>query len=337
MILLCSEGWGLGLLDPGKYPIARQFQHVAWDGFVVWELVMPCFMFFVGASLPFAIAKRETRGESFRKQLWHAVIRTLRLVLIGQLLWSYYAGRYSFDPIETLSQLALSYLACFLILRMSSVWQAATAAALLAVNWAVYVAFPGPDGAFSQTANVGLELDRVLFGITRGPDMNWNSLNFLGSTVTVLAGAWAANLLRSDRTPRQKVGLLAGLAALSFLACLALLPFIPIIHKCWTLSFAACHTGFALILLSAAYLLFDLGQYRKLALPFVVVGMNSIFIYVLNNSLKGGWLDRTVGIFTLEFRFLPYDIGPAIQGWAVFFLMWALCYSLYKRSIFIKV
>lgn len=337
MLVLCSEGLGLGLLDPGRYRSALLFTHVEWEGFVPWELVMPCFMFMVGASLPLALAKRTALGQSFGTQTRHVAVRTLRMVLIGQMLWCYYAGRYSLDPIETLTQLALSYFCCFFILQLEQKWQVLVALSLVAVNWLVYVVFPGAEGAFSPTSNVGLRIDQMLFGITRDSEMNWNSLNFLGSTVTVLFGAWTTQLLRSNRDPNRKLMILLGTGSACLVLWQILLPFNPLIHKCWTTSFIACHTGFALLLTAAAYFLFDVRRYERLAFPLIVVGMNSIFIYLVNNSLKGGWLSKTVGIFTEDFEFLPWGIAPAVQGSTVCLIMWLICYWLYRRRIFFKI
>ena len=37
--------------------IQRQLQHVEWEGFRFWDLIMPLFLFIVGAAMPFSFAK----------------------------------------------------------------------------------------------------------------------------------------------------------------------------------------------------------------------------------------------------------------------------------------
>ena len=336
MIYLCTDGFGLSKLQggAGAARVASWFDHVRWDGFVPWELVMPSFMFMIGAALPFALARRERKGEPFSRTLRHALRRTLILILFGQMLWSLYAGRYRFDPIETLTQLALSYFGCLLILQLRFRWQVVAAAALMALNWGLYAAFPGPQGAFDPTAAVGIRIDRALFGLDHSYD--WQVINFLGSTVTVLFGAWTATLLRSGRPQKEKLTILAGAAAASLLAGLALSPFIPIIHKCWTASYTFIHTACVLAMILFFVVVFGAERREKYALPFVVVGMNSIFIYLVSNSLSGGWLDPTLAVFTGKFWFLGMA-GPVVQAWAVFLAMWGLCYWLYRRRIFFKL
>jgi hypothetical protein len=64
--------------------------------------------------------------------------------------------------------------------------------------------------------------------------------------------------------------------------------------------------------------------------------MNSIFIYLVANALRGAWLDRAVGVFTERSRFLGMT-GAVAQAWAAFFVMWYLCYWLYKHQVFFEV
>ena len=336
MIYLCTEGFGLSKLKGGAVAerVASWFDHVRWDGFVPWELVMPSFVFMIGAALPFALARREREGEPFSRTLGHALRRTLLLILFGQMLWSISAGRYRFDPIETLTQLALSYLGCLLILQLRFRRQVAAAAALMALNWGLYAAFPGPQGAYDPTGAVGIRIDRALFGIDHSYD--WQVINFLGSTVTMLFGAWTADLLRGDRPQIEKIRILAGAAASSLLMGLALTPFVPIIHKCWTASYTFVHTACVLGMILFFVLLFGVADRENYALPLTVVGMNSIFIYLTNHLLGWRWLDPTLAVFTGRFWFLGMA-GPVVQVWAVFLVLWGLCFWLHQRSIFFKL
>ncbi len=49
MLLLVSHFLGLGdLKDPGLKWLVDQFEHLKWEGFVPWEMIMPSFMFMIG-------------------------------------------------------------------------------------------------------------------------------------------------------------------------------------------------------------------------------------------------------------------------------------------------
>ena len=336
MIYLCTEGFGLSYLKGGPTAgrIASWFTHLQWEGFRPWELVYPAFMFMVGVALPFALTRRKERGMTFGKNLRHVVFRACLLALFGAILYSLSAHHYHADPIETLTQIGISYFFVFLILQLQFRWQVVAAAALMALNWGLFALFPGPTGAFDPTNNIGIRIDRLVFGIDHKYD--WQSIEFIGSTVTVLFGAWTAMLIRSNRTLSQKLKILLGCAFASLILGLALAPINPIIHKCYTASYTFLHTCCILLMISFFVWLCDPEHRQKMAFPLVVVGMNSIFIYLVNNSLKGPWLDPSLAVFTKGFHFLGIA-GPVVQAWVVFLVMWYLCYWLHKRKIFFKV
>ena len=54
-------------------PLADAFEiqvtHPHWEGFVAWDLVMPTFLFLVGTSMPFALAKRCEQGPIVGRNL----------------------------------------------------------------------------------------------------------------------------------------------------------------------------------------------------------------------------------------------------------------------------
>ena len=50
--------------DPLPHAVARQFEHVEWEGFVAWDLIMPLFLFVVGVAMPFSFARRVEEGGS---------------------------------------------------------------------------------------------------------------------------------------------------------------------------------------------------------------------------------------------------------------------------------
>src|ERR1700733_12649019 len=51
--------------------IAFNTQHVEWQGCSLHDLIQPAFSFLVGLALPFSIASRKRKGQSFGKMLGH--------------------------------------------------------------------------------------------------------------------------------------------------------------------------------------------------------------------------------------------------------------------------
>ncbi len=334
MLLLVSHFLGLGeLKDPALKGIADQFEHLPWAGFVPWEMIMPSFMFMIGVSMPFSLARRKAIGAGFRSNLRHVLGRTFRLILLGQFLTCVHAGRYAYEPYETLTQLGLSYLVAFLILQLPARWQPGAAAGFLFANLGLYLVFPGSTGPFAPNDNIGAVIDKTVFHLDHAG--SWATINFLGSGITVLFGAWTGMLIGSKRAPVAKVKILAAFSAASLTLCAALVPFVPIIHKAWTLTFTLIHTGILLAAVILFYWLFDIKGLTRLAFPLMAVGVNSIFIYMVWQLLNG-WIDRTLSVFTRGFSFAG-SWAPAIQACAVAAVMWFCCCWLYERKVFFKV
>lgn len=312
---------------------ASQFRHVPWEGLGFWELIQPAFWFVVGAALPFALARRRERGATLGANLRHASTRALKLILLGQILVSLNAGRVRLHPMETLTHLGMCYFCCFLILHLRFRAQVMAAALLMAVTSGLYLLFPGAAGPFSPADNIGVIIDRAIFGLNQaGRTVN---ITFLGTTVHMLFGAWTGLLLMSKRSHPEKLKILASATLASFVAALALTPFNPVIQKVCTASFTFYGAGFALAAAAAFFWLLEIKGYCRPSFPLVVVGMNSIFIYMLSGVLKR-WIDQSVAVFTGRFQFLgPFGAIP--QACAVVFVMWYVCHWLYQRKIFFKV
>src|SRR4051794_6994420 len=73
MFLMLAEAMQLWTLHTA-FPASRFWSivaynttHVQWQGCSLHDLIQPAFSFLVGAALPFSIASRQARGESFNR------------------------------------------------------------------------------------------------------------------------------------------------------------------------------------------------------------------------------------------------------------------------------
>ncbi len=67
-------------------PLNRQLHHVQWEGFVFWDLIMPLFLFMVGASMSFSFRRKKAAGESLLFVYAHIFRRFFILYLLGLLI-----------------------------------------------------------------------------------------------------------------------------------------------------------------------------------------------------------------------------------------------------------
>jgi len=336
MLLLVSEGFGFGTLKghASWAWLARQVDHAAWEGCTFWDLIQPAFTFMVGVAMPFALARRASQGAGTLAQFRHVLWRAFVLIALSNIYsnWGTRTGL-KLQLINVLSQIAFGYVMCFLITRMDFRKQVATAIALLAGYWALFAMFPGPQGPWSQTGNIGALIDLKLLGYNYSG--YYTTINFIGNGITILFGCWAGMLLRTDRSHASKLKILAACAAAGFALGMGLQPFNPMVKRLWTVSFTFFSAGWVILMLMAFYWVIDVKQAKRWSFPFLVLGMNSIFVYSLGQIGIKGWLNRGLQGFTGNFQFMG-DFGNIPQQVLVLSGLWYLNYWLYKRQIFLK-
>ena len=65
--------------------VETQLTHPRWHGFVAWDIIMPMFLFLVGASMPFALGKRVQQGEAMSSIYWRIARRVILLWILGMI------------------------------------------------------------------------------------------------------------------------------------------------------------------------------------------------------------------------------------------------------------
>lgn len=337
MLLLVSNGFGFGALEsvPGWEWLARQVEHVPWEGCTFWDLIQPAFTFMVGMAMPFSVGRRIEAGASQREVFRHVAWRALVLIVLSNIYsnWGAKPGTLKLQFINVLCQIAFGYVLCSFIMRLRFLHQVGVAIAMLAGYWALFAAFPGPEGPWSQTGNIGAVIDLKVLGYNYSG--YYTTINFIGNAVTILFGVWAGMLVRSRRHG-EVMNILAACASAGTLAGLGLRPFIPMVKRLWTPSFTFFSTGLVIAMLIVFYYLVEVRQWKRWTFPFLVLGMNSIFVYSLSQIGISGWLNRGLAGFTQNFSFLGAP-GAIPQRLLVLAGLWYICYWLYQRRIFFKI
>ena len=335
MILLVSDGLGFNLLPdkPLYRAIANQFEHKPWGGAVFYDLIMPAFLFMVGVAMPFAIGRRFDRGESPGRVFHHVWVRCLRLVIISEIVVSIAEHHAQIQFHNVLTQVAITYFICFFLMQLRFWQQALAAFLLLAGHSALYLLFPGPDGAFAQVTNVGARIDRAIMGFNYvWPCVN---INFLSEIPGVLFGIWTGNLLRSNRPRAEQLRRLAFGMVAAFATGLLLSPIVPINKWLWIASYTLYTTGWVILGLLGFILLTEYAGIRKPMFPLIVVSMNSLFVYCVDMLLRG-WINQSLTIFTGGFKFIG-TFAPVAQSFSVLMVIWLVAYWMYRKGLFVKV
>ena len=146
----------------------------------------------------------------------------------------------------------------------------------------------------------------------------------------MLIGEW----LMSARSKAGKVKIIAGAGLLCLAVGYAISPLVPVIFKLITASFVLVSAGWASLMFLLFYWAVDVCGYRKWTLPLVVIGANSIFIYMFGSFVR---LDHVVGIFTRAMAGTSGRLEPLLQAVVVLVVQWLMLFWMHRRKILIRV
>jgi len=328
-------------------PVIQQFFHHPWNGLRLWDLVQPGFMFIVGVAMVFSINKRWARGDTWAKTFGHIARRCLILFLLGTGLHCVYNGKIVWELWNVLTQLSVTVMITFLIMRLPRKVQLFISLGLLLVSDLAYrlIHIAPYDQTFVADRNFGSWMDMVLMGkLSKG---HWVAVNCIPTSAHTIWGSLAGQIIQGDWLQRKKAAVLAaaGLAGVLFgyvmdwgFGVEALRT--PIIKRICTSSFVIASGGWCLLALAALFWLIEVKGWRRWTLFFAVVGMNSILIYLIKETITPGWLNGATAIFVHGFLGALHIGQPwlkAANAFVVLGLLWSFCYLLYKRKIFIRI
>jgi predicted acyltransferase len=261
----------------------------------------------------------------------------LGLIFNGSLL-NFSLSNFTFTGV--LQRISIAYFFSALIVLNTNIRkQAVISGSLLILYWLVMTLVPVPGygpGVITPEGNLHAYIDQLLLPgkMNNGFYDEDGILQQISSIAVCLAGALAGHWLRSPNTPYKKVlGLFAGGIISILIALLWDLSF-PIIFRLWSSSYAMLVIGISSILLSLFYWIIDVKGYKKWAFPFVIVGLNSITIYLVAGLFDFGTI---VNIFVHGFIEYLGPFKPVLWALCILTVEWLFLYFLYRKNIFLKV
>lgn len=318
--------------------IGKQLHHVPWNGLHFWDLIQPFFMFIVGVAMPFSFTRRWNKGDSWNKTLKHTLTRSGLLLFLGWALYCIEPGRITFHFTNVLAQLSVTYLIAFLLMRKDIKWQLVVSFALILITDLLY-RFWSVDGynqPFTPDHNFGSWFEMTVQGSLSND--HWVSFNAIPTSAHTIWGVLAGKLLMSDQTPYKKIRTLLIIGVIGVIIGFSMNPIIPIIKRICTSSFIIVSGGWCLIALAISYWLIDVLNFRKFPVFFAIVGMNPLFIYLFAHVGGNNLLHQIAKPFTNGLFSWSSDLARQMAtSFAVWAMLWYICYVLYKRKIFIKL
>lgn len=324
--------------------IANQFTHPDWNGFHLYDLIFPLFLFMAGVSTPFSVGRELEKGKS-RQQLTIRVIkRAAILVLLGLVV----NNGLKIMPISeirfasVLGRIGIAYMFANIIYlysseRMQMVWFWF----FIIGYWLLlkFTSAPGfAHGDLTMQGNFASYMDRMILpgrlylGI-HDPEGLFSTIPAIS---TGLLGILTGSLLKKTGLKQiRKVSIMAVTGVIFLIIAQIWNLDFPINKNLWSSSFVMQVGGISLLLMALFYYIIDVLGYKKWAFFFKVIGMNSILIYISGHFIKWqytangffGWIGQLVGD--------PYNIVVM----AVCFIMvkWIFLYYLYQKKTFLRV
>ncbi len=358
--------------NPGDWNNAySQLLHAKWHGWTFTDWIFPFFLFIVGVSMVFSLAKKpvaSTQRFATVLLLWK---RAAIIFVIGLTL--------NFIPSFSLETLRVPG-----VLQRIALCTAVAAPLVVYFGWRVwlvaifllFVAYAAPmlfiptlgadgvsaAGRLEPGLDFGASIDRALLsGHLWASAKTWDPeglFSTLSAVTTLLFGALAGRALLADANRSDKTiwMLLIGLLLVWIGAMLDVI-LMPINKPLWTVSYSVFMSGWALVVFAAFYWLIDAcadsrvtKRARVWFLPLTIYGMNALFIFALSSLIAKGlnaikFADAAGVSVSLKMKLfepikaLPIAAVNASLAFAIAFnlVMFAIAWFMWKKKWFVKV
>lgn len=326
--------------------LISQLSHPAWgDRITAWDFIFPLFLFMAGVSLFYSVSSAQLKGVEKKAIYRHAFRRMVILILLG----IFYKNRplhFDWDNIRYVSVLGrigfTGFVATLIICNYKFRGQVIWMFSLLIGYWLAVMFIPVPGfgtGVLTMEGNLIGFLDRILVPgrLINGIYDENGFTTQIPATALVLMGTLTAQVLKNENFSEiRKLQLLSlsggGCIVLGFVWGLHF----PIMKVLWSSSFILVTGGTSVLLIVLFYLLIDYWGYKKWAFPFVVIGLNSLTIYIASALIGFGF---TTDVLLNGFYQLTSDetLQAFMRSLGMVTLKWLFLYFLFCKKIFVKI
>ena len=322
-----------------------QMTHVPWDGFHFYDLIFPLFMFITGIAIPYSVKSALSKNPSKSKLLIRFIKRMVILIILGMLYNGVFKDGFANARYASiLGQIGIAYFFAAVIytfsgsVRSTIFWIAGILAGVSVIQLFIPVPGFGP-GVFTPEGSMNGYIDRLYLpgrlAYFNGIFDALGILSIVSAIGITLMGIIAGKILQDKNLSEyRKTGILALIGIVLIPIAVILSPVYPIIKVCWTTTYNLLAGGISFLLIALFYLLIDVWGFQKWSFFFRVIGMNSIFIYLLGRIVPvevitgffAGWIIKPLG-----------GAGDVIGAMLIVAAEWLLLLFMYRKKVFVKV
>jgi predicted acyltransferase len=323
--------------------LEAQFQHPDWFGSHFYDIIMPLFLFIVGAVIPYSLSKKINENMS-KIIIYKSLFR--RFIILFVLGWIVQGNLLAFDldkfqiMSNTLQAIAVGYLfSSIAYIHLTKKWRYVVFAACLII-YAALLTIPNIPGIgrseMMPDKNFAFYVEKLAFGKyadSSGEHYTW-LLSGIGFTATVLSGVFAGELIRSNLTRKKIVIHLIVIGLIGVVLGLCFGIWHPIVKKIWSSTFVLYSSGICFLFLALFYWIIDVKGYNKWAFPLKVIGMNAIIAYVASHVLNFQGIAHSLLFGLKQYTGAYYETITTIGGFGILYL---LLWYMYKNNTLIKI
>lgn len=336
--------------------MSEQLHHTDWNGITFYDMIFPIFLFVAGVSMPYSFEKKmnsagvnspEELPSSEKKKIYASMLkRTCILLFLGFVV----NGLLRFDGYDqtrfasVLGRIGLAWFFAGLIylnfdLKKQLVWFTGILVGYyLVLKWIPVPNFGAgiltPEGAFSSYFDQQF-LPGRLHSKVYDPEGLFSTIP---AVATALLGMFLGTFLKSKNnfSSNEKIMILFA-SALVLIGVGALWNYdFPINKRLWTSSFVCFVGGCSILFFTFFYLVIDVLGFHKWAFPLILIGSNSILIYMASEGVIS-FKHTAEFVFGGLIEFAPLIWQPVFVTMSVTFVQLVLLYYLYKRKLFLKI
>ncbi|WP_417941138.1 acyltransferase family protein [Flavobacterium sp. RS13.1] len=337
--------------------MSSQMHHTDWDGITFYDMIFPVFLFVAGVSMPYSFDKKiklagvkepsELPSKEKKKIYLSMLKRTCILIFLGFVV----NGLLRFDGYDqtrfasVLGRIGIAWFFAGLIylnfdLKKQIIWFTG----ILIGYYLAMKLIPVPGfGAGNLTAEGSLEgyIDRLflpgrLHSKVYDPEGIFSTIPAVS---TALLGVFLGTFLKSEHTyytTKNKIVMMTGSAIVLIMIGLLWDFDFPINKHLWTSSFVCFVGGFSVLFFLFFYILIDVFGFKKWAFPLILIGSNSILIYMASEGMVN-FKHTADYVFGGLIKFGPLVWQPVFVTMSVTFVQLILLYFLYKKKWFLKI
>lgn len=336
--------------------MSSQLHHAEWNGITFYDMIFPVFLFVAGVSMPYSFEKKmqlagvktpkELPSNEKQKIYLSMLKRTCILLVLGFVV----NGLLRFDGFDqtrfasVLGRIGIAwFLAGIIYLNFDLKKQIIWFAGILIGYYVTMKWVPVPNfgsGILTKEGSLEGYIDRLflpgrLHSTVYDPEGIFSTIP---AVATALLGVFLGTFLKAKSFYSIKVKLLLMTLSAVILILIGLVwDFsFPINKHLWTSSFVCFVGGFSILFFIFFYIMIDLLGFQKWAFPLILIGSNSILIYIAAEGLVD-FKHTADYVFGGLIEYFPLIWQPFFTALSITFVQLILLYFLYKKKWFLKI